>query len=220
MIDKLFSPNQYQGVQNVPRRTLTMVKNERMGGYVPKWEISNAPEDKIQENLSRASRGEQLNPMPENANAYYHPQSAAKNDEFGFGDLIDIVNPLHHIPVVGHVYREISGDEIKPIGNIVGGAVFGGPLGVAAGLINTVIQEETGQDAAGNAIAMVTGRKSQTPEIDQSPESLLNQAIQSVENDSDMTSALLAFSDLSHNSGIKIERAATNYSANRATYNA
>ena len=29
-----------------------------------------------------------------------------------FSDVLDIVNPLHHIPVVSTVYRMITGDEI------------------------------------------------------------------------------------------------------------
>ena len=49
----------------------------------------------------------------------------------GFADLLDMVNPLQHIPVIGSIYRQISGDEIRPIIKIAGGALFGGPLGAA-----------------------------------------------------------------------------------------
>src|SRR5215470_6180450 len=30
---------------------------------------------------------------------------------FGFGDLVDIVNPLQHIPVVATIYRNMTGDR-------------------------------------------------------------------------------------------------------------
>lgn len=73
-----------------------------------------------------------------------------KPDSFGFFDLLDMINPLQHVPVVNIAYRAITGDEIKPISQIIGGAVFAGPAGVAAGLINTVIREETGQDINGH----------------------------------------------------------------------
>ncbi|MEQ8427368.1 MAG: hypothetical protein RLT87_12835 [Gammaproteobacteria bacterium] len=49
----------------------------------------------------------------------------------GFADLLDIINPLQHIPLVGSIYRHITGDEIKPVMKIAGGALFGGPLGAA-----------------------------------------------------------------------------------------
>jgi hypothetical protein len=55
-----------------------------------------------------------------------------------FRDLLDIVNPLQHIPGVSQLYRKLSGDEIKPSMELAGGALFGGPIGVAfaaAGLL-------------------------------------------------------------------------------------
>lgn len=83
--------------------------------------------------------------------AGYVPSYAGqKTDEFGFLDLLDMVNPLQHLPVVNVVYRAITGDEIKPISQIIGGAVFGGPAGVAGGLVNAVIREETGRDIDGH----------------------------------------------------------------------
>jgi len=31
-----------------------------------------------------------------------------------FADVLDIINPLHHIPLIGGIYRAISGDAIAP----------------------------------------------------------------------------------------------------------
>lgn len=61
-------------------------------------------------------------------------------DGFTFGDLIDIVNPLQHIPVVSNIYRKITGDTIAPAMEIAGGALFGGPLGAAISLVTTAFQ--------------------------------------------------------------------------------
>src|SRR3546814_5593745 len=52
--------------------------------------------------------------------------------ELTFSDLLDLVNPLQHIPGVAQVYRAVTGDAIKPAVKIVGGALFGGPIGVIA----------------------------------------------------------------------------------------
>lgn len=71
-------------------------------------------------------------------------ESAQTEESFGFGDLLDMINPLHHIPLVNIVYRNLSGDTIKPIGKIIGGAAFGGPLGLASSLAGIVIDTEFG----------------------------------------------------------------------------
>lgn len=60
--------------------------------------------------------------------------SAPKFEPFGedgltFSDVFDAVNPLHHIPIVGSIYRKITGDQIDPAMRIAGGALFGGPIG-------------------------------------------------------------------------------------------
>ena len=36
-------------------------------------------------------------------------------DGFTFLDMLDIINPLQHIPVVSTLYRAITGDTIEPI---------------------------------------------------------------------------------------------------------
>lgn len=137
-----------------PAKILKMVKNERMGGMVPAWVPPETGKEEIAAALTNAVTGQ--DPTSENLLSY-NPQSAkgAQSEEFKFGDLVDMVNPLHHVPVVGHVYREITGDEIRPIGRIMGGAIFGGPVGAASGLVNVVVEEETGKDLTGNAMAMV-----------------------------------------------------------------
>lgn len=82
----------------------------------------------------------------------------AADTSFGFGDFMDIVNPLHHLPVVGTIYRDISGDEIKPVSRVLGAGVFGGPLGLAGGVASAMIEETTGNDPMGHIYAAVTGR--------------------------------------------------------------
>lgn len=78
-------------------------------------------------------------------------------DEFSFDDFIDIINPLQHLPVLGMLYRELTGDTIKPAAQIVGGGLFGGPIGAVSGTVNAVVQESTGKDIAGNVLTLVTG---------------------------------------------------------------
>lgn len=79
--------------------------------------------------------------VPKESFDYY-----AKQNELNFADLVDIVNPLQHIPVVNHFYREATGDEIKPATKILGGGLFGGILGMASATANATIEAQTGKD--------------------------------------------------------------------------
>lgn len=68
-------------------------------------------------------------------------------DGFTFGDIIDIVNPLQHIPIVSSLYRKITGDVIAPAMEIAGGALFGGPLGAALSAVTTVLKSQLQNDS-------------------------------------------------------------------------
>lgn len=81
--------------------------------------------------------------------------AAGPSAEFSFWDLLDIVNPLQHIPVVSSIYRRITGDEISPHAQIIGATLYGGPVGfvIAANLV--LVEEVAGQsieDAVANAV--------------------------------------------------------------------
>ncbi|MCW8861997.1 MAG: hypothetical protein OQK53_10570 [Rhodospirillales bacterium] len=74
-------------------------------------------------------------------------------DGFTFSDLLDIVNPLQHIPIVSAIYRHVTGDTIDPASRIIGGTLFGGPVGTVAAITDTVIEESTGRDMGEHAFA-------------------------------------------------------------------
>lgn len=73
-----------------------------------------------------------------------------------FSTLLDIVNPLQHIPVVSNLYREITGDEISPAARMIGGAMFGGPIGFASASANVLLEQTSGEDVMGHALAMLS----------------------------------------------------------------
>lgn len=76
---------------------------------------------------------------------------------FQFHDLLDIVNPLQHLPIVGPLYRWITGDTIGNLPRIAGDALYGGLIGLASGLVNVLVKEETGKDIGETVLALVTG---------------------------------------------------------------
>ena len=59
-----------------------------------------------------------------------------------FLDIVDAVNPLQHIPLISSIYRNISGDSISEVPKFVGGALYGGPLGLVAALGSYIIEAE------------------------------------------------------------------------------
>ncbi len=83
------------------------------------------------------------------------PQGAGDDDGFkpfgkegfSFFDLIDVVNPLQHIPLIGTLYRGLTGDTIDPLPRIAGSTLFFGPVGAAFSTANVVLEEVSGQDA-------------------------------------------------------------------------
>ena len=87
-----------------PALSMVSGRNDRMAGSVPVWSGTGS----FAENLAQADE---------------------KGASFGFGDLVDMVNPLHHIPLVSNLYESTTGDTIGAIAKIVGGAIFGGPIG-------------------------------------------------------------------------------------------
>lgn len=115
-----------------PSYHLSYIGNDRMAGSVPKWDKSTP--------LNAGA-----NPIEQSAERLATKEPTSSSNPFSFSDLLDMMNPLQHIPIVGHMYRKITGDEIKPIGQVIGGAVFGGAIGAGAGLVNVIAQAEIGK---------------------------------------------------------------------------
>ena len=83
--------------------------------------------------------------------------------DMDFWDFVDIVNPLQHIPVVNTIYRELTGDSIKGVSRIIGGGIFGGVIGLVAGIGSAIVAETTGKDPGEHLMAMLTGSDDETP---------------------------------------------------------
>ena len=178
---------------------LRMKKHSRMAGTVPVWEEQRTVKDNIQADLANATRDPQ---SFDNALAYAagNERSGSGPEPFGFGDIFDMVNPLQHIPLVNRVYRNVTGDEIRPISKIVGGSIYGGPAGAAVGVADTISEYETGRDMAGNALHVARGGSVELRSNADHPEQNLNQAAQ-IEQQTiadEIPGSALSFVDLGH----------------------
>ncbi len=75
-------------------------------------------------------------------------------DGFSFGDILDLINPLQHLPIIGTLYRAATDDEISTGSNILGGALFGGVIGAGVAVVNSIIEETTGGEIDDHITAM------------------------------------------------------------------
>ena len=81
-------------------------------------------------------------------------------DGFDFADILDIINPLQHLPIISKFYRQQTDDEASEGSRLLGGVVFGGLIGGIGGalsaLTNSVVRHETQQDLGDYLIAEIT----------------------------------------------------------------
>ncbi|MDA8574723.1 hypothetical protein N9L79_04230 [Alphaproteobacteria bacterium] len=82
-----------------------------------------------------------------------------ENHDFSFGDLVDIVNPLQHIPGVANVYRAITGDTISAPARFMGSMLFMGPVGLVMTAADTLAMNADGELASEQLIAAISGRQ-------------------------------------------------------------
>ena len=78
--------------------------------------------------------------------------------DLSFHNLLGIVNPLQHLPVVGTLYRAITGDKIGTPEKIAGDALYGGLWGAAASIADTAFEAVTGKNFGDTVLAMITGK--------------------------------------------------------------
>jgi hypothetical protein len=82
--------------------------------------------------------------------------------DFSFHNLLSIINPLQHLPVIGTLYRAITGDSIGTPEKIAGDALYGGLWGAVAGFADAAFQSLTGKDVGDTVLAMFSGSKDKT----------------------------------------------------------
>ena len=85
------------------------------------------------------------------------------DEGFTFRDLLDIINPLQHIPIVSAIYRRLTGDTIHDAPRLIGGTLFGGAIGAAFALVNVLVERATGRDVSETVLAFLDGATGQAP---------------------------------------------------------
>jgi hypothetical protein len=121
----------------------------------------------------RAPRSANAGPIPGSAREVdrdrrpTQPVTGETAGELEFADLLDVINPLQHIPVIGDLYRSLTGDQIDAPARVAGGAIFGGPLGFVSGIVNAIAADVAGQNIGESVIAAVFGDGEAEPALAQ-----------------------------------------------------
>ena len=74
-----------------------------------------------------------------------------------FHHILDVINPLQHLPVVGTIYRAITGEHIGPIEKIAGDGLYGGILGAATSAADVAFEAITGKSVEDTVLAWLKG---------------------------------------------------------------
>ena len=78
--------------------------------------------------------------------------------------VIDVINPLQHIPCVSFLYRGITGDQITPDAQFAGGFLFGGPLGALGAAASMIVAGAFGE------VLPETGNAWSSKSVDDAPD--------------------------------------------------
>lgn len=122
--------------------------------HIPKPEPVNADGSAIPDEILYHHRPENIDDL-QNQDVPDETETGSAifgKDGVTFGDALEVIKPLQHIPVVSTFYRPITGDEISPGAHMAGGALYGGSIGFTVATANAVIEAATGEDIGNSAM--------------------------------------------------------------------
>ena len=87
-------------------------------------------------------------------------------EEITWSDVVDAVNPLHQLPVIGDVYRAITGEKISGMARVAGGFIFGGIAGgLVAALTAAYAEANDDQSPGEQLVSQLLGATPDTEEM-------------------------------------------------------
>src|SRR5215467_7054521 len=89
-------------------------------------------------------------------------ESKSSDWDFSFHNLLSIINPLEHLPIIGTIYRAITHTHIGVPERIAGDALYGGLWGAVSGAADAAFEAITGKDFGSTVLALFTGHHHDT----------------------------------------------------------
>jgi hypothetical protein len=97
-----------------------------------------------------------ISPGPARTGSPAADKPAEPHESF-FHHLLDVVNPLQHLPVIGTIYRAITGEHLDPIEKIAGDTLYGGLWGAVTSIADVAFEGITGKSFEDTALALFKG---------------------------------------------------------------
>ena len=85
----------------------------------------------------------------------------AQESDFSFSDILDAVNPLHHLPIISTMYRNVTGDALSGLAKLTGSALFFGPLGLKIAAADVAVQAITGSSVEQHILSLFDSNSAQ-----------------------------------------------------------
>ncbi len=149
---------------NSAARALDAIRRERRESSVASLPRNGASYAEIAGQVEGKKPSDLAAPDRETKPADGKSLSLWQNGDFSFGDILDVINPLQHIPIVATIYRNLSGDALGMAPRVLGGALWGRLGGLIAGVANAVVEWFTGKDIGDHVYAFFLGDpKSSSP---------------------------------------------------------
>jgi len=92
--------------------------------------------------------------VPVSADKSSGDTSGAAPHESFFHHLWDVINPLQHLPVIGTIYRAITGEHLDPVEKIAGDTLYGGLWGAVSSIADVAFESITGKSFEDTALAL------------------------------------------------------------------
>jgi hypothetical protein len=68
--------------------------------------------------------------------------------------LWDVVNPLQHLPIIGTIYRAVTGEKLDAVEKIAGDTLYGGLWGAVSSVADVAFEGLTGKSFEDTALAL------------------------------------------------------------------
>ena len=81
-------------------------------------------------------------------------KDTGKDGEGFFDHLLDVINPLQHLPIIGTIYRAITGDKMGSIEKIAGDTLYGGMWGAITSIADVAFEGITGKSFEDTALSL------------------------------------------------------------------
>lgn len=94
-----------------------------------------------------------------------------QDESFGFWDFVDLINPLQHLPLIGTLYREATGDSIKPEVQVAGSILLGVATGsvvlsAASAVASALLEQENGKEPTLMLAEALWGEEEETIDLE------------------------------------------------------